>query len=545
MKKRTVFAFSGMLILMMGIMIRVFELASEGLSQAADQQSSVTVTVANARATIYDRNMQPLVNRRSEYRVSVAAFPEAVAAIAPYLDDQAMTALTERLQSNRPAVVTLDEAAAPAEGLKVFQVPRRYSGSLLSPHLMGYLDGDDLHGVTGIEKIFDEYLIEHGGKATVTYKVDASGRPLRGEKTEVVNTLDEAKAGVVLTLDEDIQRLVESVAKKYITRGAVVVMEPKTGAILSMASLPSYQPDTVADQLDREDSPLLNRALCNYNLGSVFKIVSAATALEKNLPLSTSYNCDGSVNISGVTFHCHNRLGHGSMNMITGFAQSCNPYFIQLMQGAGGNALYTMASLMGFDRSIILAEGLKTARAVLPSLDELQSPATLANLSFGQGTLLATPVHIAQMVSAVVNDGKIQRPTILKGYADKDGNITEEALSPVQTAFSKKTAETLRQLMVEVVENGTGNTAKPEFGGAGGKTGTAETGWKSENGKPVVQSWFAGYYPAEDPKYVIAVLAEDSNGTGGKSSPVFKEICDGIYLLEQAQAAKKGANAES
>ena len=538
MKKRTVFAYSGMLILLMGIMIRVFELASRGLSQAAEQQSSVTVTVANVRATIYDRDMQPLVNRRWEYRVSVSPTPEAVAAIAPYLDEQALQSLTERLRSNRPAVVVLDKPVNPAAGLKIFQVPKRYSGNLLSPHLIGYLDGDDLHGVTGVEEIFDEYLLEHSGTATVTYQVDAAGRPLGGEKAEVVNGLDEAKAGVVLTLDEDIQRLTESVAKKYITQGAVVVMDPQSGAILAMASLPDFQPDTVADRLDRDDSPLLNRALCNYNCGSVFKIVSAAAALEKGAAFSTSYTCSGMVDVGGVPFHCHNRLGHGSMDLLRGFAQSCNPYFIQLMQGIGGNALYNMATLLGFDRAIILAEGLKTARAVLPSLNDLQSPAALANLSFGQGALLATPVHIAQMVAAVVNDGKIQRPNILKGYVDKEGQMTETVLSPAQSAFSKQTAASLRQLMVEVVENGTGASAKPAWGGAGGKTGTAETGRKGENGKEIVQSWFAGYYPAEQPRYVISVLAEDANGTGGKSSPVFKEICDGLYQMDTSASMR-------
>ena len=91
-------------------------------------------------------------------------------------------------------------------------------------------------------------------------------------------------------------------------------------------------------------------------------------------------------------------------------------------------------------------------------------------------------------------------------------------------------------MMVKVVEEGTGKSALPAYGGAGGKTGTAETGWEQKD-KAVVQGWFAGYYPAEEPRYVMAVIAEDTNNTGSKAAPVFKEICDKIYELEQSRGA--------
>lgn len=114
------------------------------------------------------------------------------------------------------------------------------------------------------------------------------------------------------------------------------------------------------------------------------------------------------------------------------------------MQQAGGSALLGMASNLGFDRSLILADGLKTARATLPTAEELLSPAAVGNLAFGQGSLLGTPVHVAQMVAAVVNGGKIIRPTILKGYCDKEGRLSEETIEPEQTVFSKQTAQTLK-----------------------------------------------------------------------------------------------------
>ena len=175
--------------------------------------------------------------------------------------------------------------------------------------------------------------------------MDGAGKPLQGIAPEIQNTLDEAKAGIVLSIDQQIQYIAEQAAKKYIDRGAVVVLEPKTGQVLAMVSLPDFQQDTLVEALDDERSPLLNRALCNYNCGSVFKIVSAAAALEAGVSLSESHTCTGSINVGGISFHCHNRLGHGVMSMVSGFAQSCNPYFIQLMQGVGGEALYTICLL--------------------------------------------------------------------------------------------------------------------------------------------------------------------------------------------------------
>ena len=538
MKKRALVLFTLLLLTFSGIILQVYRLTGNTLSQAAQQQQTVTVTVANSRGTLYDTLLRPLVNNGSEYRLSVTPDAQAIALLSKQLSDEELKAVSERLQSGRPAVVSLERPIISLSGASLFEVPVRYDGEeLLAPHLLGYLDSDGLHGVTGAELAFDDYLNECGGTATVTYTVDAMGRPLQGVAPVVQNTLDNAKGGVVLTLDADIQKIAEEAARKYMTKGAVVVMEPSTSRILAMVSLPDFQLDTVAQSVeDEENSPLLNRALCNYNLGSVFKIVSAAAALESGVSTSASFYCPGYAQVGSVTFHCHNRLGHGTLDMHGGFTQSCNPYFIQLMQQAGGRALYHMAVALGFDRSLILAEGYKTARAILPSETELLSPAAVANLSFGQGSLLGTPVHVAQMVAAVVNDGQVIRPTILKGYMDTEGRFTEESVSPPQYAFSAETAQVLRELMIETVEEGTGQSARPteSAGMAGGKTGTAETGWETED-KPVVQSWFGGFYPAESPRYVIAVVAEDSNNTQGKSAPVFKKICDELFMLEKSR----------
>ena len=537
--RRRSFGFFVIALFFMGVLIlRLYVLTDGQFAQVAEQQASLTVTVANVRGTIYDTNMKPLVNADTEYRASVTATPEALAAVSNRMTPEELAELTARLQSGKPVPIALEGLPSSTDGLVLLSAPVRYSEPLLAPHVLGYLDGDGLHGVSGAELYFDELLNNCSGKAEVTYTVDAVGRPLQGITPTLNDTLDQAKAGVVLTLDSEIQKIAENAAKKHMTKGAVVVMEPETGRIVAMVSLPDYQPSTVAQNLDGEDGALLNRALCNYNCGSVFKIVTAAAAIESGISLDTTYSCTGKVDVGGVTFHCHNRLGHGTLNMTQAFAQSCNPYFIRLAQKMGGQTLYTMAVELGFDRPVILAEGWKTARAVLPSETELMSPAAVANLSFGQGALMATPVHIAQLVAAVVNDGEIIRPTILKGTVDALGNLTEETVAPAQQAFSASTARTLREMMLTVVEEGTGRSARPFELGGGGKTGTAETGWE-QDGKEVVQSWFGGFYPAENPRYVVVVLAEDTDNTGGKSSPVYKQICEEITMLEKQRETEK------
>jgi penicillin-binding protein 2 len=534
MYKRTVISFVVILVLFGGIMLRIYDLTGPKLSQAAERQAGLTITVSNLRGTIYDSNLKPLVNQKSEYRVAVTPNPKAIAALSSRMEENKLKEVADRLKDGKPIVTKVDILPAPADGLLMFETPIRYRGKLLAPHVIGHLDGNGIKGASGAEMVFDQILSEYTGKLTVTYTVDAVGRPLEGIDPIITNTLDKAKGGIALTIDTEIQKIAEEAAKAYLTRGAVVVMKPETGHILALVSLPDFQPSTLSENLNSKDSPLINRAFSNYNCGSVFKIVTTSAALEQGIPVSTHDNCRGSKKIGDITFHCHHRLGHGTLNMLDAFAQSCNPYFINLALRAGGQHLYNMAAALGFDRPVFLAEGWKTSRAIIPSEAELVSPAAVANLAFGQGSLMATPVHISQLVAAIVNKGNIIRPTLFKGKVNLEGVLEEEQPAPSTTVFSANTAAKLKEMMIYAVENGTGYSARPSIGGAGGKTGTAETGWIVNN-KSVLQGWFAGFYPADNPEYVITVLAEDTEGTGGKASPVFKQICEDLYTLKKLQ----------
>ncbi len=532
MKKRLWIFYGCVFTMFCALAFRIFTLSDQYLATAADKQASVTVTVANTRGTIYDRSGIPLTNTSTEYRAAVTSNAQVLTALSLVMEEEAFFTMSKTLQNGRPAVITMDKLAA-AEGITLFQVPIRYSGRVLAPHLLGYMDADKTEGLTGVEAALNSLLSSYDGTAAVTYTVDAHGKALSGVSPSITDTTDLSSGGVRLTLDAEIQEIAEDIAAKYIRKGAVVIMQPQSGDILAMVSLPTFQPDSVADVLQDADSPLLNRALCSYNCGSVFKIVSTAAALESGGTLEQTYTCNGSIAIGDTIFRCHHRLGHGNLLMDTAFSKSCNCYFIELMQEVGGDPLWQLANRLQFNSPITLLDGLQTKSATLPLQSTLQSPAVLANLSFGQGELTATPLHIAQLISTVVNNGQIVTPRIIKGYVDGNGNFSEEAATTAgQQVFSADTAAALRQMMEGVMtEEGTGYAGKPLYGTAGAKTGTAETGWTpaEDEAYAIVQSWFAGFYPADDPQYVIVVLAENADNTGAKTAPVFKEIAEALY----------------
>ena len=220
------------------------------------------------------------------------------------------------------------------------------------------------------------------------------------------------------------------------------------------------------------------------------------------------------------------------MNMRQALEQSCNTYFIQLANQIGAEKVYEMAVLLGFGKETVLASGLVSKAGKLPDLSNLKSSsAALANFSIGQGDFLATPLQIAAMTAAVANGGAAPRPALTLGIRDADGSVRFDEPSTAVRAMSRSTAEQLAKMMVAVVASGTGNAAAPETGGAGGKTATAETGWKAEDGSAVLQAWFTGFYPAENPQYIITVLAEDGKSGSTTAAPVFKHIADGIAAL--------------
>lgn len=537
MTKRAVALFATMLVLFVGVLGKIYGASSKQFAKVQQAQATRTVTLAVARGTLYDRTGQRLTNASRQWKACAVAEPATMAMLQRYLTQEQWQAAQSRWEQGYPAVLDIAQPLPSAAGLVQFSVPIRYEYPIAAQHMLGYI-GADGKGETGIEQALDEVLREAGGVLQLRYRVDGAGRVLAGVSPEVTNTLGNADAGVMLTLDAALQRRLEQLCLPMLPKGAVVVTEPETGDILAAVSCPSYRADELASLLNAPDAPLVNRLLRNYNVGSVFKVVSVAAALEAGAQVGQTFVCNGSVPVGSRVIRCHHRLGHGMLDMQGGFLHSCNPYFIQLMQTVEPHKFAYMAHALGFGAAVLLADGLKTARAVLPSDEQWQLPSVTADLSFGQGSLLATPLHIAQLMSAVVCDGQMIRPRLVRGAVDAQGEATLYASAAPQPVFSADTARTLRQMMIATVQGGTGQSGMPSLGGAGGKTGTAQTGWQGDNGEPMVQSWFAGFYPAENPQFAVVVLSEDAGSTGQSAAPVFAAVCDELAKLGAAAATQ-------
>lgn len=528
MEKRVVWLHAMFLFCFAVLTVRLSVLGQgEGLAQAAARQSSSLLELGSSRGGIYDRNGKPLVNRGSVTAMAVIPTPAGIEALRESLSPEELPAALEVLRQGRPMVVRGAQWLPPStrEGVVAFRLPVRYAGEQLAVHLLGYLD-ESGHGVTGIEKGYDDLLREMGGSVYARYFVDANRSAVAGEAAEVVDQRAAPQGGVVLTLDRSIQQRTEA-AMDRVEKGAAVVMAVDTGEILAMVSRPAYDLTHIADFLDDPDSPFFDRALGAYNVGSTFKLCVAAAALEEGWSTDFAYQCGGFFQLGEQRFHCHNRYGHGTLDMTGALVHSCNPYFINLGTRLGGQTLYNMAYAMGFGSPSRLGEGVTAAAGELPAPSGLVG-GSLANFSFGQGEFTATPVQLAQMISVIANGGHSVQPRVYLGRTLDGGNLLlDEEPEPSRQVISPRTAATLRQMMIAVVEEGSGANARPDRGGAGGKTATAQTGiFQGE--EEVLHGWFAGFYPAQDPQYAVVVLAEGGGEGSDIPARTFAAICDGI-----------------
>ena len=361
-----------------------------------------------------------------------------------------------------------------------------YSQEQLAPHVVGYLDSLG-GGAAGIELAMDDVLSQCGGEISVTYRVDAVGRVLAGEEPQVVNTLEESAAGVALTLDSAIQRLAQQAAQK-LGKGAVVVTEAPGCKIRAVASVPDFSPLDLSEATQREDSPLVNRAFSAYAPGSVFKVAVAAALLEEGLGELT-FTCVGSLNAGGLQFHCVDSTAHGELDLEGALAHSCNCYFINAARVLGGQEILSMAYNLGFGSAQEFGRGLWTAAGELPTLQSLGNARALANFSFGQGELTATPLQVCSMLNAVASGGQYTAPQLLEGLVSQTGELRPLSSAAPQQAqvMQPSTARALQQALRTAAQEGTGQAAAPEGAAVGIKTGTAQTG-VLENGEELLST---------------------------------------------------------
>lgn len=531
MRKRLISVSFVFLLAFFGIGTRIYYLSNQKpLATAANQQTKYTLTVSQTRANIYDCDMVKLVNKDTELTAAVLPTPENMMVISKNTDKKEISndELMTLYSASRPFLTKL-KTHINEENVSVFDTTVRYRENQLAAHIIGCV-GSDENGRSGIERAYNGFLKQNEVIKTISYSVNGAGRKLSGVEP-VIATSGNEKAGVVLTIDSDIQNVVESIGANTVKNGAIIVMDPYSGDIKAMASFPTFTQNNLAKSIeDTENTPMINRALSAFAVGSSFKISTAATAIESGVT-EIWYKCTGQINVHGQKFKCHERGGHGFLTMKQAMAKSCNTYFIKLGLSLDRLKLRNMAADLSFGKSFELAKGVVSDVGTLPSIDDLNNSAEVANFSFGQGKLTATPLQISLMTSCIINGGKMPQPRLVAGTTTDGANIEETETKANLHVMSKQTADRIKSFLDFGVMETENQYALPISVSAGGKTATAQTG-KYSNGTERLNTWFTGYFPADKPKYIVTVLCE--NGTFGNlsASPVFQKIADQITALE-------------
>jgi peptidoglycan glycosyltransferase len=428
--------------------------------------------------------------------------------------------LLEEAQIERGTITSSDgeliaESVPVGSGEQTF-FERRYPLGDLFGHPVGYYFLD--RGRSGIE-------LEH----------DAV---LAGRKAEFLTILEELEgqaqegSDITLTINAAAQRVAyESLAGQV---GAVVAIEPSTGAVRVMASNPPYDPAAVQDEktfkaLNRaEDSPLLNRGTqSGYEPGSTMKVVTATAALDSGeFTPETTLNGNSGVEISGVPLANAGGEDFGTISMTDALTNSVNTYWAQVGEQLGTDTMFEYMDRFGFneDPPIDYPPGELNPSGVFEGgkLLDAGDSIDVGRMAIGQERLLTTPLQMAMVAAAVANDGRVTEPTFLQSVTDPDGRTTDELDQDDSEVMSEETAATLTEMMTNVTEEGTASALS--VAGAdqfAGKTGTAEIDVEAG----INRGWFIGFAPTEDPQVAVAAVIERTSGFGGETAgPVATDV---------------------
>lgn len=404
---------------------------------------------------------------------------------------------------------------------------REYPHGPRYAHVTGFYSF--IYGRTEVERAFDDFLVGSAPEVFARNLADLlAGRERVGDIVQ-------------LTIDPAAQQAAEAAMEGR--TGAVVAVDPSTGAILALHSAPSYDPNPLAahdgdtvrsawETLDADpDDPLLNRAIREtYPPGSTFKLVTASAALESGVQPSTFYPDPVELELPLTTATIGN-FGGGSctdgdeISLMDALRVSCNTTFAQIGLDLGGERLVSQAERFGINQEPpFQLPNVAASRFPREGLDE---PAT-AQSAIGQRDVTVTPLQMAMVAGAIANDGQLLTPRLVAHVEDTTGRILRQyrpepwRIAGSAQAISPETSRELRNMMVAVVEDGTGRAARIEGVEVAGKTGTAQTG---EGRPPTV--WFTGFAPADDPRVAVAVVVADADddGTGGRvAAPIARDV---------------------
>ena len=374
---------------------------------------------------------------------------------------------------------------------------RKYPKGRLYSHIIGYCS--QVYGKTQLEMSHDDDLI---GKGTISL------------------TLNEIKHGnnLNLTINDELQ---EYAYEQLDGRdGAIVAMEPTTGQILAMVSLPDFNPETIEkdwpSMMEDENSPFLARATQGlYPPGSTYKIVTAAGVYDNGMTTET-FDDEGLFKKDDVTVYNYNKESFGKLDIKTAFEVSSNYVFCTLGYEMGADAVKAEAEKFGVNKSFEFDIPVSQSQIQYKKMTDLDG----ALVSIGQGGLVMTPLHVAMMASAVANNGKMMKPYLVETVTTENGTVIGQTKpSVLYDSIGTACADYIEDMMIGVVEDGTGTGAQISGITVAGKTGTAENETDKDH------AWFVGYAPVENPTICVAVVLENAATSGGKSAvPIAKNI---------------------
>jgi len=538
LSKRIIAVFTAFCITIGALCVRLFEIASNPSKFVSSTNSHYDFfELQRIRGKITDCNGKALVDTHSDNYVVAKPTLKALNSLQKVTDSKTFDLLKARMQKGNAIYInTYENTAEPSSDVSNIRVYERNSEYQLAQHLLGYVNSDG-DGVNGIEYSFNE-ILKTDKLLTAKILKDAYGRTINGSPIEIMN--DNPKTACVqLTIDSNIQQIVEGTMNLYkITQGATVVIDVKSGAIRASASRPNYNSNQLESALSDKASPLLNRVLQSYSVGSVFKVAVCIAAINCGVD-DFDYTCNGSCDVDGTKFNCNNSTAHGQLDMQKALECSCNCYFINLAKKIGADSLLETTNALGFGQPIELADNLISKSGTIPERDDLKSSGELANFSFGQGRFTASVLQIAQMIMCVANGGSYVKPYLIEKVTDSENDILQFHEQNYPTiVMQKNDADKLSQMLKSVVENGNAIKAKPDEVSAAGKTATAQTGTFFSDGTEICNTWFAGYFPAENPQYAVVILKQGGSSGANDNAPAFKMIANKIYSSEYLDLAK-------
>ena len=393
---------------------------------------------------------------------------------------------------------------------------RNYPYKNLFSHIVGY----STQGRMGVEALANYYLINTNTSLSNKVKNDTAGKKNPGDN-------------VYTTLDVKIQQVANDQLDIY--RGAIIVTEVSTGKILAMVSHPDFDPNSIGeiweDLVDNDSSTVLvNRATQGlYPPGSTFKIVTALEYIRENPNTyqNYSYTCNGAFRLGNSKISCYHGSSHGTVDFTRSFAKSCNSSFANIGMSLDRTAFQETLNDLLFNKELPLT--LNYARSSALVSDDTP-PAEMMQTSIGQGKTQIAPMHLNMITCAIANNGVLMKPYAIDHVENDEGTVIKSFKpSEYGSLMSEEESAILRQLMTDVVQEGTASKLKGLEYTAAGKTGSAEY----NNIKGDSHAWFTGFAPAEDPEVCVTIIVEGAGSGGDYAVPIARRIFDAYFSEKQ------------